>query len=74
MKVNFNRIIINQNKDWMINLLTNFVQCKICMNILLSDFLFIFVIIPKLPFPIGCNISYFSIFKNYSVAKMLKVS
>ena len=34
MKVNFNRIIINQNKDWMINLLTNFLQCKICMNIL----------------------------------------
>ena len=34
MKVNFNRIIINQDKDWMINLLTNFLQCKICMNIL----------------------------------------
>ena len=34
MKVNFNRIIIYQDKDWMINLLTNFLQCKICMNIL----------------------------------------
>ena len=34
MKVNFNRIIIHEGKDWIKNLLTNFLQCKICMNII----------------------------------------
>ena len=34
MKVNFKRIIIYPEKDWMINLLTNLLQCKICMNII----------------------------------------
>ena len=34
MKVNFSRIVIRQDKDWMLNILTNLIQCKICMNIL----------------------------------------
>ena len=34
MKVNFNRIIIPSSRDDMLNLLTKFIQCKICMNIL----------------------------------------
>ena len=34
MKVNFNRIIIPSSRDDMLNILTKFIQCKICMNIL----------------------------------------
>ena len=34
MKVNFNRIIIPTSRDDNINLLTKFIQCKICMNLL----------------------------------------
>lgn len=34
MKVNFNRIIIPSSRDDTLNLLTKFIQCKICMNIL----------------------------------------
>ena len=34
MKINFNRIIIPSEKDKIINLFTQFIQCKICMNIL----------------------------------------
>ena len=34
MKINFNRIIIPSEKDKIINLFTQFSQCKICMNIL----------------------------------------
>ena len=34
MKVNFNRIIIPSSKDNILNLMTKFIQCKICINIL----------------------------------------
>ena len=34
MKVNFNRIIIPQSRDTILGLLTKFIQCKICMNLL----------------------------------------
>ena len=34
MKINFNRIIIPSEKDKIISLFTQFIQCKICMNIL----------------------------------------
>jgi len=34
MKINFNRIIIPSEKDKIINLFTQFIQCKICINIL----------------------------------------
>lgn len=34
MKVNFNRIIIPSSRDDVLNILTKFIQCKICMNIL----------------------------------------
>ena len=34
MKVNFNRIIIPSSQDNILNLLTKFIQCKICMNLL----------------------------------------
>ena len=34
MKVNFNRIIIPSSNDNILNLLTKFIQCKICLNLL----------------------------------------
>ena len=34
MKVNFNRIIIPSSKENILNLITKFIQCKICMNLL----------------------------------------
>ena len=34
MKVNFNRIIIPSSKESVLNLLTKFIQCKICLNLL----------------------------------------
>ena len=34
MKVNFNRIIIPLSKENILNLITKFIQCKICMNLL----------------------------------------
>ena len=34
MKINFNRIVIPSEKDKLTNLFTQFIQCKICMNIL----------------------------------------
>ena len=34
MKVNFNRIIIPTSKENILNLITKFIQCKICMNLL----------------------------------------
>ena len=34
MKVNFSRIIIKPDKEWMLNIITNLLQCKICMNII----------------------------------------
>ena len=34
MKVNFNRIIIPSSDDNILNLLTKFIQCKICLNLL----------------------------------------
>jgi hypothetical protein len=34
MKINFDRIVIYPEREWTLNLLTNLLQCKICMNIL----------------------------------------
>ena len=34
MQVNFNRIIIPSSKENILNLITKFIQCKICMNLL----------------------------------------
>lgn len=34
MKVNFSRIVIHPDKDSILNMLTNLLQCKICMNII----------------------------------------
>ena len=34
MKVNFSRIVIHNDKDSILNMLTNLLQCKICMNII----------------------------------------
>ena len=34
MKINFDKIVIHQEREWILNLLTNLLQCKICMNLL----------------------------------------
>ena len=38
MKVNFNRIIVPSTRENTLNILTKFIQCKICMNLLNDPF------------------------------------